>query len=117
MTALPSAVTRLLRTHIDSVEKLDLLLALGSAPERSASLAVLARLTQLPPGVTRRLAGELETAGLVILDPVRGPRLFPSRNSDREALDELIQCNEHDREAVLNALMGRPGGGTPDRDP
>jgi len=103
---LPVQVTRFLRTHIDSVEKLDLLLVVAKAPERRVPLAVLARLARLPPGVTRRLAGELEAANIVTLVETE-VQLLPVRVVDREALEDLLHHHQLDREAVLDALMGR----------
>jgi hypothetical protein len=97
---------RLLRAHIDSVEKLDLLLALGRALGQSATLPVLARLARLPDGVTRRLAGELEAAGLIAIVANREARLTPSRDSDRTAVAELLHHEALDRNAILDALMG-----------
>jgi hypothetical protein len=97
----------LLRAHIDSVEKLDLLITLARVPDRIASLRVLSRLAELPLGTTRRLAGELESSGLVVLDGNRGARLLPSRKSDEDAVAELLAEVDLNREEILAALMGR----------
>ena len=108
MTSIPVAIFRLLRAHIDSVEKLDVLLTLGTAPDRSLPLDLLARSSRLPLVVARRLATELEASGLVVMYANHAARLEPARESDQSVIDALIAHHELDRQAILDALMGRP---------
>ena len=96
----------MLRTHVDSVEKLDVVIALRRASERTASLVVLMREVGLPAGVTRRLVGELESSGLIVLDSHGTARLSPARRSDGEAIEALLEQHVISRVAILDALMG-----------
>ena len=63
---LPSAKLRaLLDAKLDTLEKLEITLALRDAPARTASIDALARLLQVGPGVLGQVVADIERAGVV----------------------------------------------------
>ncbi|MBA3541001.1 MAG: hypothetical protein H0T79_15425 [Deltaproteobacteria bacterium] len=65
-TPSPSAALReLLETKLDTLEKLELVLAVRMAPDQTSSADLLARELQIGPGVLQRLAAVVATDGLV----------------------------------------------------
>lgn len=57
----------LLDAKLDTLEKLEIALALRVAPERSASVDALARQLQVGPGVLGQVANEIARTGVVVV--------------------------------------------------
>jgi len=89
-----------------SIEKLEVLAMLASAPGHRASIIDLARDARLPPAIAKRVVGELETAHLVDVN-TRGQVLLAPRERDRAALEDLIAMYRSDPAYVGGVLARR----------
>jgi DNA-binding IclR family transcriptional regulator len=102
---LPLSVIAFMRTHVDSLEKLMLLLIVHRAPSGSVSLAVLARMVNVTPSQARSICAELAEHGLVHVSQADLVELAVPPLDDRLALAELALWYVQDRATVLDALV------------
>jgi hypothetical protein len=105
---LPPRVQRFLTTHIDSIEKLEVLLLLRARTERAwtaPSVALELRITEA--SAARRLA-ELKTGGLLLQDGVAEYRFSPGSSDDVQASAELASVYAQRRVSVISFIFSRP---------
>lgn len=99
-------INTLLNTHINSVEKLEFVMALLKEPTRQTSIMDVVREAQLPPPVARRVGGDLQKTGLIQLTPRGIVQLTPKNRLERTAVDELatLSSSTTGRAALVAAL-------------
>lgn len=103
-------VQRFLTTHIDSIEKLEVLLLLRARAERAwTAPAVALELRITEASAARRLA-ELKTGGLLLQDGVAEDayRFSPGRSEDVQATAELATTYAARRVSVISFIFSRP---------
>lgn len=101
--SLSPALRKLLDTHIESFEKLELLMLLRRAPGSSSTVAEAARTLGLGSDEVRTIAAQLATAGLVTRsDGVLA--LAPQGPEDGAALDELEHVYDDDKIVLVKAI-------------
>ncbi|RKH19072.1 hypothetical protein D7Y13_06910 [Corallococcus praedator] len=103
-------VQRFLTTHIDSIEKLEVLLLLRARTDRAwkaPEVALELRITEA--SAARRLA-ELKTGGLLLQDGVPGEafRFSPFQSDDVQAAAELATTYAARRVSVISFIFSRP---------
>ncbi len=103
---LPASVVGFMKTYIDSLEMLMLLLLVHRAPSGTISVPIAARLVDIPIAETRAIARALADRALVRLSsqPELIELTLPSID-DRLALADLASCYEENRAVVLDALV------------
>ena len=102
---LPLSVVGFLRTYVDSLEKLMLLLVVHRAPSGGVSVPVAARLVDVSILHARSLAAELADRGLVRVSKAEQIELTVPTIEDRLALADLAVWYMQDRALVLDALV------------
>lgn len=111
MSGLPADVSRLLATHIDSVEQLEVLLLLRTAPERGWTAAEASgELRTEPDSVTARLR-DLEARGFVTADgsgPARLYRYRPATPDLARAVDGLADAYASRKVTVIGLIFSKP---------
>ncbi|MBX3159766.1 MAG: hypothetical protein KF773_27600 [Deltaproteobacteria bacterium] len=103
---MPAAVSpslrKLLDSTIDSIEKLDLVIALHGAPARRLAIdALAARLGFVGREEVRRLVHELSGHGLALGTLDDHVVLVPQSDADEGALAELADLYERDRALLI----------------
>ncbi|RYZ38940.1 MAG: hypothetical protein EOO71_22010 [Myxococcaceae bacterium] len=103
-------VQRFLTAHIDSIEKLEVLLLLRARTDRvwtAPAVALELRITEA--SAARRLA-ELKTGGLLLQDGVAGEafRFSPLQSNDAQAATELAAAYAARRVSVIAFIFSRP---------
>lgn len=104
MTELPARLRELLETRIDSFEKLELVLVLHRAPDRTLAVPELADKLHLPREVARRLSIELRGAGLVEFTYRGQVQLYPPSSRDDELVEEVIRLYRSDPIQIMRLL-------------
>lgn len=105
---LPHSLISFIRTHVDHLPKLQLLLLLHGSPTGQTSFTALARLLDISKAQARDMANELAADELVrVSDHV--VEFVPVRIDDRLAVAELAHWYRHDRRGVHDLLraLGR----------
>ncbi|CAM3632134.1 hypothetical protein G4177_02355 [Corallococcus sp. ZKHCc1 1396] len=107
---LPPRVQRFLTTHIDSIEKLEVLLLLRARTDRvwtAPAVALELRITEA--SAARRLA-ELKTGGLLLQDGVSGEayRFSPLQPDEAQSASELAAAYAARRVSVISFIFSRP---------
>ncbi|MCY1046454.1 hypothetical protein OV208_34435 [Corallococcus sp. bb12-1] len=103
-------VQRFLTAHIDSIEKLEVLLLLRARTDRAwTAPAVALELRITEASAARRLA-ELKSGGLLLEDGVSGEafRFSPSQSDDVKAAAELSTAYAARRVSVIAFIFSRP---------
>ncbi|MBN1205414.1 MAG: hypothetical protein JXB05_10865 [Myxococcaceae bacterium] len=108
--ALPQRVQRFLMTHIDSIEKLEVLLLLWSQAEREwtpSSVALELRITEA--SAAARLA-DLTSAALLVSDngTPEAYRYSPAHSDDVRAVSELAATYAERRVSVITFIFSKP---------
>lgn len=103
-TALPHGVRDLLKSRIDSFEKLELVVALHAAPRTTMPIEQLATQLKMTRASVRHAALELRSAALVEVTTAGEVQLIPPSSRDVAAVDELVRCYREDEFAVVKAL-------------
>jgi Mn-dependent DtxR family transcriptional regulator len=101
---LSNALRKLLDAHVDSFEKLEILMLLQRTPGGSRNVGELARELALGADEVRAIVAALGNGGLVARDPDGAVSLSPRTAEDRAALDELAQVYDHDKIALVKAI-------------
>ena len=107
---LPPRVQRLIAAHIDSIEKLEVLLLLRARAEQPWTAEAVSRELRISEGsATRRLA-DLAERGLLVLEGSSTPsyRYGPSRGEDDVAVAELARSYAERRVSVISYIFSRP---------
>jgi Mn-dependent DtxR family transcriptional regulator len=103
-TALSQTVRQLLDTHVESFEKLELLMLLRRAPGGRSTSGELALALDLGGDEVREIVAALSSAGLVARADDGGISLAPRTAEDRAALDELARVYDEDKIALVKAI-------------
>lgn len=98
---LPDSVQRLLETHVDTFDKLEIAVELANTPGQAVDRKHLASGLSLPPDVFATSVLELERSGLLA---VRDDLIGPSSAQAVQALDELARAYRADGVAIVRAL-------------
>lgn len=108
--ALPQRVQRFLMTHVDSIEKLEVLLLLRARTERpwtSSEVALELRITEA--SASARLE-DLASSRLLVGDsgtPV-AYRYSPASSEDVRSIAELATCYAERRVSVITFIFSKP---------
>ena len=105
---LPISVIAFMRAHVDHVVKLKFLVTLHSAPGGTTSVALVARVLDVPKSQVRDMANELADGNLVRVS-TEYLELAPASIADRLAIADLASWYARDRNIVLDVLrtLGR----------
>jgi DNA-binding IclR family transcriptional regulator len=103
-TSLSQALRRLLDAHVDSFEKLELLMLLRRAPEQGRTAGELARALDLDAAEVGELVSGLVSAGLVAWAADGAISLSPRTAEERAAMDELARVYDEDRITLVKAI-------------
>jgi hypothetical protein len=99
-----SSVKELLKTRINTFEKLDLVVTLHQSPHETMSVEALIRALGAPRDVIRQAVGDLRRALLVDFDSRGEVRLLAATDADRTAIGELVESYRDDPAIVLRFL-------------
>jgi predicted ArsR family transcriptional regulator len=107
---LPPRVQRLITAHIDSIEKLEVLLLLRSRVEQPWSAEAVARELRISEASASRRLADLTARGLLEPDTASPPlyRFAPARSDDEAAVAELAQAYAERRVSVISFIFSRP---------
>jgi hypothetical protein len=103
-TSISKPVYDLLEHRINSFEKLELVIALASAPGATLSISDLARALTLPRDEIRQIATELRGASLVNVTTRDEVQLLPPTSKEGAAINELVELYREERFSVVKAL-------------
>jgi DNA-binding MarR family transcriptional regulator len=107
-SVLSPSLRKLIDTHIESFEKLELLMFLRRAPGERATSGELARALELDAGEVRSIVAQLSAAGLVARAADGAVAPAPQHQA---ALDELARVYDEDKielvKAIAEAAMDR----------
>ena len=98
---LSDSVQRLLETHVDTFDKLEIALELANTPGQAVDRQHLAAGLSLPPEVFAASVVELEQTGLLV---TRDELIGPSSAQAVKDLDELMRAYRADGVAIVRAL-------------
>ncbi|WP_163989512.1 hypothetical protein [Pyxidicoccus caerfyrddinensis] len=107
---LPPRVQRFITTHIDSLEKLEVLLLLWARTDREwTASAVSLELRITETSATARLV-DLAASGLLVGNGATPPawRFSPSHSEDAQAVTELSAVYGAKRVSVITFIFSRP---------
>ena len=106
---IPSKVGRFLRRYIDSVELLEVLLAMRNAPERSWTIPEIARALTITQDSARLRLGELTTRRLVTHDKNHATFAYDPETPDLDvAIELLAKLYEKRRTTVISLIFSGP---------
>ncbi|NOJ92925.1 hypothetical protein D7W82_34030 [Corallococcus sp. CA049B] len=107
---LSSRVQRFLTTHIDSIEKLEVLLLLRARTERAWNAPAVALELRITEASAARRMAELKTGGLLLQDGEAQDayRFSPGRSEDVQATAELAAAYSARRVSVISFIFSRP---------
>ncbi len=94
----------LLRTRIDSFDKLEIVMALHAAPHTTLSIEELSTAIKIPRDLARSLCSELRDALLVDDSERTKARLLPPSETDVALLAELADLYGRDRVLLARVL-------------
>lgn len=104
MTECPAHIRSLLARRVNTLEKLEAVIALRHVPDGIMSIADLATALQIPRDITRAVAVQLRAAGMLELLRDGRARLLTPVSDDRLVFEELVALYERDRPAVATAV-------------
>ena len=107
---LPPQVQRFITAHIDSIEKLEVLLLLRSRPEQAWTAEAVSRELRITEGSASRRLADLAARGLLVLEGATPPgsRYEPKHSEDDVAIAELAQSYAERRVSVISFIFSRP---------
>ena len=103
-TYLSPALRKLLDAHVESFEKLELLMFLLRSPAQRSTVGELSRALNLGGDEVRAIALALSAGGLVASAADGRIALAPQRPEDEAALDELERVYDEDKMALVTAI-------------
>lgn len=103
-TSLSHALRKLLDTHVESFEKLELLMLLRRAPGGPRTVGELSLELPLDGAEVREIVAALSAAGLLARAADGGISLSPQTAEHRAAMDELVRLYEEDRITLVKAI-------------
>ncbi len=101
--SLSNALRKLLDAHVDSFEKLELLMHLRRAPGESSTIGEISRALDLGADEVRDIVAALSAAGMVVRKD-SGVSLAPRTAEDRAAMDELAHVYDDDKITLVKAI-------------
>lgn len=104
MTDCPAHIRSLLARRVNTLEKLEAVIALRQVPEGIMSIADLSSALHIPRDVTRAVAVQLRAAGMLELLRDGRARLLAPISEDRLAFEELVALYDRDRLTVATAV-------------
>lgn len=105
---LTSRVQRFLTTHLDSIEKLEVLLLLRARTDRAWTASAVALELRITEASAARRLAELKTGGLLLQDGEASFRFSPGRSDDVQATAELATAYAARRVSVISFIFSRP---------
>jgi DNA-binding IclR family transcriptional regulator len=102
-TSISNALRKLLDDHVESFEKLELLMFLRRAPDGSSTIGELARSLDLGSDEVREIVAALVAGGLATRTDAT-VTLAPRTVEQRAALDELARIYEDDKITLVKAI-------------
>lgn len=108
--SLPPRVQRFLETHIDSVEKLEVLLLLRNQPARAWTAGGVAQELRIMEASAQGRMEDLCARGLVACEGGVPPtyRFAPAASDDSQAVTELAATYATRRVSVITFIFSRP---------
>lgn len=110
-SSLPSRVQDFLHLHIDSVEKLEVLLLLRAEPSRSWTGRTVADALRIAEESARGRLTDLCARGLLSCGTEDGYRYGPRSAQDGLAVDELAGEYARRRVSVISFIFSKPSEG------
>jgi hypothetical protein len=103
---IPAPALELLVEHVNTLEKLELLVAVMSAPQTTWSLEAVCHAIRISPSEVRPHLDKLRACGLFRLVPGRPYRLRyePQTRDLADAAAAILATYQHDRVALLRVL-------------
>ncbi len=98
---LSDSVQRLLETHVDTFDKLEIAVELANTPGQAVDRKQLSAGLSLPPEVFAASVLELEHTGLLV---IQDDLIGPSSAHAVQELDELMRAYRADGVAIVRAL-------------
>lgn len=107
---LPPRVQRLITEHIDSIEKLEVLLLLRARAEHPWSAEAVSRELRISEASATRRLRDLAERGLLEADAASPPayRYAPARSDDDADVAELARAYAERRVSVISFIFSRP---------
>lgn len=108
--ALPSRVQRFLMAHIDSIEKLEVLLLLRNRTERQWTASEVALELRITEASSAARLADLASSGLLVSDresPV-AYRYSPARSDDVRDISEMAAAYSERRVTVITFIFSKP---------
>ncbi len=108
--ALPERVQRFLMTHIDSIEKLEVLLLLRNRTERQWTASEVALELRIAEASAAARLADLATSGLLVStgeDPA-AYRYSPTHSDDVRDISELATTYSERRVSVITFIFSKP---------
>jgi hypothetical protein len=108
--ALPQRVQRFLMTHIDSIEKLEVLLLLRNRTEREWTSSMVAQELRITDASAAARLADLTASGLLVGDSGSPPeyRYSPTDSEDVRAVSELAVTYSERRVSVITFIFSKP---------
>jgi DNA-binding transcriptional ArsR family regulator len=103
-SSLSPALRKLLDAHVESFEKLELLMFLRRSPGQRSTIGDLSLALDLGGDEVRAIVAALSAGGLVARAADGGIVLDPQRPEDRGVLDELARVYEEDKIVLVKAI-------------
>ncbi len=109
-SALPPQVQRFITAHIDSLEKLEVLLLLRARVDRVWSAEAVSRELRITESSASKRLRDLAHAGLVAEDGAtpRGYRYSPASAQDEQDIAQLAEAYAERRVSVISFIFSRP---------
>ena len=109
-SALPQRVQRFLMTHIDSIEKLEVLLLLRNRTDREWTASAVALELRITEASAAARLEDLAASGLLVLtgEEPASYRYSPIRSDDVRDISELATTYAERRVSVITFIFSRP---------
>ncbi len=109
-SVLPPQVQRFITAHIDSLEKLEVLLLLRTRRERAWSAEAVSRELRITESSASKRLRDLDAGGLVVSDGASPPsfRYDASRSEVEQDVAQLAEAYTERRVSVISFIFSRP---------
>jgi len=105
---IPEDVERLIASHIDSVEKLEVLLLLRGERDRHWTSDEVSRELRRNPSTVTRALGQLAGRGLLSGSPAEGFRFEPAEPELEQQVTRLAETYAARRVSVIQLIVANP---------
>jgi hypothetical protein len=108
--AIPQRVQRFLMTHIDSIEKLEVLLLLRNRTEREWTASAVAQELRITEASAAARLADLTSSGLLIYEDGAAElyRYSPASSDDVRSIAELAATYSERRVSVITFIFSKP---------